>query len=43
MSALIERQSYWGPSDEDHGWPDLDFVFAGGQGCGTYSPPGVVS
>lgn len=41
MLALIERKSWWGPNPE-YGWPDLDFVFTGGQGCGDHSPPGVV-
>ncbi len=33
------RQNYWGPSPQS-GWPDPDFVYTGGQGCGTHSDAG---
>lgn len=35
-----QRQMFWG-ADPDKGWPDPDFVFTGGQGCGAHSGPGV--
>eukprot|EP00056_Hartaetosiga_gracilis_P016520 m.5245 g.5245 ORF g.5245 m.5245 type:complete len:490 (-) comp4169_c0_seq1:73-1542(-) len=35
-----QRQSFWGPNPTN-GWPDPDFVFTGGQGCGVHSDPGV--
>ena len=41
MQTLIKRQPFWGPNPE-YGWPDLDFVYTGGEGCGDHSPPGVV-
>jgi len=41
MQTLLNPQSYWGVSDATHGWPDLDFVFTGGEGCGLFSQPGV--
>ncbi len=34
------RQPFWGP-DPDYGWPDADFVYTGGQGCGSHSAPGT--
>ena len=33
------RQPFWGP-DPDYGWPDADFIYTGGEGCGSHSPPG---
>eukprot|EP00937_MAST-01D_sp_MAST-1D-sp2_P000117 g117.t1 len=34
------RQTFWG-ADPHFGWPDADFIYTGGQGCGTHSAPGV--
>jgi len=40
IELLQKRQNFWGP-DPDYGWPDPDFVFTGGQGCGgDAGPPG---
>lgn len=42
--ALMERKKWWGPTGTPGlGYPDPDFVFTGGQGCGqhTINPPGV--
>eukprot|EP00051_Salpingoeca_urceolata_P006156 m.81844 g.81844 ORF g.81844 m.81844 type:complete len:535 (+) comp14705_c0_seq1:974-2578(+) len=35
-----QRQPFWGPNP-DKGWPDPDFVYTGGEGCGAHSDPGV--
>lgn len=42
MSYLVTRMPFWGANPQQ-GWPDLDFVFTGGEGCGDHSDPGVVS
>ena len=34
-----KRMPFWGPNPTD-GWPDPDFVFTGGEGCGQHSAPG---
>ena len=34
------RAGYWG-ANPSKGWPDPDFVFTGGMGCGKHSAPGV--
>ena len=34
------RQPFWG-ANPTRGWPDPDFVFTGGQGCGAHSAAGV--
>lgn len=39
ISFLINRQAYWGPNPA-RGWPDPDFIFTGGQGCGSTPEPG---
>eukprot|EP00039_Didymoeca_costata_P005080 m.78263 g.78263 ORF g.78263 m.78263 type:complete len:487 (+) comp12664_c0_seq2:113-1573(+) len=39
IDLLQTRQPFWGP-DPDYGWPDPDFVYPGGQGCGQHSDPG---
>ena len=51
--ALMNRKPWWGDNnnnnnnnngDNDKGFPDPDFVFTGGQGCGehgTINPPGI--
>ena len=36
---LQQRQPWWG-SGTDQGWPDPDFVYPGGQGCGPEAPAG---
>ena len=33
ISFMMHRQEWWG-ADPERGWPDMDFVFTGGQGCG---------
>ena len=39
--ALMDRRSWWGQSAaRSKGFPDPDFVFTGGEGCGQRSPPG---
>ena len=40
IQLLANRQPYWG-ADPTYGWPDPDFVYTGGQGCGPHSEPGV--
>ena len=42
--ALMQRKKWWGATGiPGLGYPDPDFVFTGGQGCGkhTINPPGV--
>jgi alpha-galactosidase len=34
------RQTFWG-ANPMKGWPDPDFVFTGGEGCGEHSAAGV--
>ena len=36
---LQRRQPWWG-SELDQGWPDPDFVYPGGQGCGSEAAAG---
>merc|ERR1712217_289808 len=38
IQLLQKRQDFWG-ADPDYGWPDPDFVFTGGQGCGGDAGP----
>ena len=33
INYMIVRRPWWGPPPAK-GWPDMDFVFTGGQGCG---------
>lgn len=35
-----QRQPFWGPGP-NQGFPDPDFIFTGGEGCGEHSGPGV--
>ena len=42
---LQDRKQWWGPpslstSDKPLAWPDADFVYTGGEGCGEHSKPG---
>ena len=42
---LQDRKSWWGPpqlstSERPMAWPDADFVYVGGEGCGEHSGPG---
>lgn len=38
IKNLKNRQPFWG-ENPDYGWPDADFVFTGGQGCGGDAGP----
>lgn len=38
IKNLKQRQAFWG-ENPDYGWPDADFVFTGGQGCGGDAGP----
>jgi len=40
IKVIKNRQDFWG-ADPDYGWPDPDFVYTGGEGCGQHSDPGV--
>ena len=37
ISFMQRRQPWWG-ADPARGWPDMDFVFTGGEGCASRPP-----
>ena len=34
IDLMTKRQPFWG-ADPVYGWPDPDFVYTGGEGCGV--------
>ena len=40
LSKRLQRRELWWGGGVRQGWPDPDFVYTGGQGCGVKSAPG---
>ena len=40
IKFMQKREPFWGP-DPEGGWPDMDFVYTGGQGC-NHTDPGPI-